>query len=133
MYTKILNPSLAVYDIETNELIGTAKFNLAPNSENDLLQLVNSNRQLSSLLLLNLVLIPVKKSYISEVVDKSIPRRGILSAIYTNPIDKLTDRIDIQMKFKVRAYSFATGIPLHFESVSLSNIDVESKKGKSLI
>jgi hypothetical protein len=53
MYTKISKPEIIIYDGETKELIGTAKFDLSSTAESDLLQLVNYNIAPSSLLLLN--------------------------------------------------------------------------------
>lgn len=43
MYTKISNPEIEIYDGETKELIGKAKFDLPIISEDDLLKLVNYN------------------------------------------------------------------------------------------
>jgi hypothetical protein len=104
MYTKITNPILYVYDVNTNQYIGSVKFNLPPSSEKKLLDLVNSNKVPNSLLLTNADLYPTDQSYFSEIAVKTVPRRGVLRAYYTDSEAKTFDPIDIQYRYEVRAY-----------------------------
>lgn len=124
MYTKISNSEIIIYDGETKELIGTAKFDLSPSAEDNLLQLVNYNITPSSLLLLNLNLYEISESYARPAPYYRYMREGKIRATYTDLYTKDLVTLEIVLKYNVRVNS-ANPRNLHFyDSVNFDDIEV---------
>jgi hypothetical protein len=70
MFNKIINPSLSVYDGDTNAFIGEARFDLTPEAEEKILQIVNYNKTPSSLFLLNLDFVQPSDNYVPPPIDR---------------------------------------------------------------
>lgn len=107
MYTEISEPIIYIFDVDSNRLIGTSKFNIPPKTEQDILQLVNYNKAPSSLFFTNADFYPVQDNYVPEIVGRTVTRRGILRALYENSESKISDPIDIQFRFDSRAFGHA--------------------------
>lgn len=128
MYTKISNPEIVIYDGDTNELIGTAKFDLPPKSENDLLDLVNYNIAPSSLLLLNADLYDPAENYVRPEPYYRHNREGKIKAYFTDSDTKNQIPIEIIVKYKARAYSANPKRLNFYDSVNFDDIEVMSVK-----
>ncbi|MGE4213915.1 MAG: hypothetical protein AB7E42_03945 [Anaerotignaceae bacterium] len=126
MYTKISNPEIIIYDGETKKLIGTAKFNLSPTAESDLLQLVNYNIAPSSLLLLNASLYEPSKTYLSPTPYFEYMREGRIRALFTDVYTKNQVPIEIIIKYNARANSANPKNQNFYDSVNFYNIEVKS-------
>ncbi|HCT64065.1 MAG TPA: hypothetical protein DIC60_02125 [Lachnospiraceae bacterium] len=130
MYTKISNPEIVVYDGETKELIGKAKFMLSPSTENKLLQLVNYNIKPSSLLLLNVILYEPAEGYSIPLPYYQYMREGKITALFTEADTKRQVPIEIAIKYKTRAHGANPAMPNYYDSVVFSDIEVVSVEGK---
>lgn len=126
MYTKISNPEITIYDGKTKELIGTAKFDLPPKAESDLLELVNYNIAPSSLLLLNANLYEPAKNYVRPTPYYKYMREGKIKAFFTDSDTKSQTPIEIIIKYNARAHSTNPMILNFYDSVNFENIEVIS-------
>lgn len=126
MYKKISNPEITIYDGETKELIGTAKFDLSPRSEYDLLQLVNYNIAPSSLLMLNMNLYDPAESYVRPEPYCRYMREGKIKAFFTDSDTKSRIPIEIIIKYNARANSANPQNINFYDSVNFDNIKVIS-------
>ncbi|MBP1736905.1 MAG: hypothetical protein H6Q60_786 [Oscillospiraceae bacterium] len=125
MYTKISEPILYVYDINTNEPLGEVTFHLSTEAERDLLKLVNENKEPESFLATDVIFTPTK-GFMSDIDAKPVRRRGVLRTLYYDDVSGTYDQILVQMIYDARAYGYVMGRPYIFESVNHSNIKVES-------
>lgn len=125
MFSKIRKPSLIIYDDQTDELVGAAKFVFAQNSEKAIYELLNNNIKPSSLLLLNLNLFPTSDKYRPPPLYQAIKRRGVIRAEYTESDSNEQIPIDIHIRYDARANS-GFGYPYHIDSVLLENIQVQA-------
>ena len=128
MYTKMNNPRIIIYDGDTKELIGTAKFDLSPSAENDLLQLVNYNTPPSSLLLLNLNLYEPAENYTRPEPYFKYVREGKIKASFTDLYTKNQIPLEIIIKYNVRANSANPKNLEFYDSVIFDGIEVISIK-----
>jgi hypothetical protein len=125
MYTKIIDPSISIYNGYTNEFIGSARFNLSPESENDLLQLVNYNITPAVLLLMNLNFYQQSTYFDPPTLDQPANRKGILRAIFINTAGEQVP-MEIRIRYDARARSNLSGSRTFFESAMYDNIEVDS-------
>jgi len=130
MYTKIINPSVVVFDGKTRELIGTATFKLADESEKALLNLLNYNEQPSSLTLLDVDLHKPSPNYSPPTPFKPYARKGTINAnaLFTNENSKRLVPVEIQLKYNFLTRGNTKGNLFHFESVEFGDIDIQSVK-----
>lgn len=130
MYTKIIDPSVVVFDGKTGELIGTATFKLSDESEKALLNLLNHNEQPSSLTLLDVVLNKPSPNYSPPTPSKPYARKGTINAnaLFTNANSKSLVPVEIQLKYNLLVKGKTTGNVFHFESVEFEDIDIQSVK-----
>lgn len=126
MYTKMNNPKIIIYDGDTKELIGTAKFDLSPSAENDLLQLVNYNITPSSLLLLNLNLYEPAENYLRPAPYYKYMREGKIKASFTDLYTKNQIPLQSMIKYYVRAHSANAKNLKFYDSVIFDGIEVIS-------
>lgn len=63
MYDEIYDTSLSVFDDQTSEFIGTARFNLTPEAEQKLLSLIEFNTDPGELILSNVEFLPSSDRY----------------------------------------------------------------------
>jgi hypothetical protein len=126
MFDKIINPSLSVYDGETNVFIGEARFDLTIEAEEKLLQLVNYNKTPSSLFLLNLDFVQPSDNYIPPPIGGMKKSNGILRAVLieTNTRDQLP--IEIRFNYDAIARGYRVNNPYLFDSFEFSNMHVQS-------
>jgi hypothetical protein len=125
MYTKIIDPSIVIYNGYTNEFIGSAKFNLTPESQDALLRLVNYNSIPASLLLMNLNFYQQSTYFDPPVLDQTVPRKGILRVIVVNDAGEQIP-MEIRLRYDARARSNVSGSLTFFESAEYNNIEVDS-------
>lgn len=126
MYTKMNNPQIIIYDGDTKKLIGTAKFDLSPSAENDLLKLVNYNTPPSSLLLLNLNLYEPAENYLRPAPYFKYMREGKIKASFTDLYTKNQILLEIFIKYNVRAHSANPNNLQFYDSVLFDGIEVIS-------
>jgi len=125
MYTKIIDPSISIFNRNTNEFIGIASFNLTPESEKDLLRLVNYNITPKSLLLLNLNFYQQSTYFHPPNLDQPVNHKGILKAIFLNDSGERIP-IEIRLRYDAIARGNLLGIRNFFDSVEYYNIAVDS-------
>ncbi|MGE4213693.1 MAG: hypothetical protein AB7E42_02825 [Anaerotignaceae bacterium] len=125
MYIRIIDPNISIFNGDTNEFIGSARFNLTPESEKDLLQLVNYNITPKSLLLLNLIFYQQSTYFDPPTLDQPTNRKGILRAILLNDSGEQVP-IEIRLRYDAIARGNLTGIRTFFESAEYNNIAVDS-------
>lgn len=125
MYTDIINPTIAIYNGYTNEFIGEAMFNLTPQAEKDLLQLVNYNNIPKSLLLLNLNFYQQSTYFDPPTLDQPANRKGIMRGIFVNTAGEQVP-IEIRLRYDAIAKGNLSGNSSFFESVEYSNINLDS-------
>jgi hypothetical protein len=126
MFEKIINPSLSVYDGETNKFIGEARFDLLPETENKILQMVNYHKIPHSVILMNLDFVEASGDYVPPVIGKALKQEGIIRAVFidTANFDQLP--IEIRFKYNAKARGYRKNNPYLFDSFELSNIELES-------
>ena len=125
MYTKIIDPYISIYNGYTNEFIASGRFNLLPETENDLLRLVNYNITPKSLLLMNLYFYQQSTSFDPPTLDQWANRKGIIRAIFVNSLGELVP-IEIRIRYDAIARGNLSGNKTFFESVQYDNIVVDS-------
>lgn len=128
MYTKINNPSIVIYNGETNEFIGTATFTLTSKSEEALLQLLNYGIKPSSITVLNLNLYQPSATYIPPTPYNAYRREGTIYASVTDAYTGTAMPVEISIKYDARARGNSLGTLYHFDSAEFSNIEIESVK-----
>jgi len=128
MYTKISNPSIEIYNGETNERIGTATFSLTTQAEKELLRLLNYGIPPASLPVLDLNLSQPEKSYVPPEPFHAYERRGTIYATVTDAYTGRLQPVEIQMTYDARARGNLTGDLYHFDSAEFNNIKIESVK-----
>ena len=126
MYTKISDPSMEIYNGETNEFIGVAEFDLSTNAEYDLLNLVNYGKLPESLLIFNLSLHQPDKSYVPPTPYVEHLRKGTIIALFTDSFAGKQIPIEIKINYIARANSVYFGDYNSYPSVIYTNIVVES-------
>lgn len=126
MFTKITNPVIDIYNGETNQFIGEARFKLSADAEQELLQLVNNNKTPSSLVLMDVDLYQPSESYVPPTPFIAYTRKGILRALFTDFITGELVPIEIRFKYDTRARGNLSGNLYYFNSVEFNNIVVES-------
>lgn len=128
MLIRITNPIIDIYNAETNEFFGESKFQLTSQAESGLLGLVNYSRVPSSLILLNLDFDKLSEDY--NPPNQYFPKKskGIIRAIFTESDTEEQTPIEIRFKSDIKSNSNVWGNPIHFDSVELSNIELESIK-----
>jgi hypothetical protein len=125
MYTKIIDPSISIFNRNTNEFIGTASFNLTPESEKDLLRLVNYNITPKSLLLLNLNFYQQSTYFHPPNLNQPVNHEGILRATFLNDFGERIP-IEIRLRYDAIARGNLSGTQNFFDSVEYYNIEVDS-------
>lgn len=128
MFTQISNPRIVVYNGETNELIGTASFELTPSAEKAFLSLVNKGLQPSSLVLLDLDLYKPGKSYIPPTPYDAYKRNGTIYASFKDYYSGKNIPVEIKLKYRIRARGNLLRNLYHFDSADFSDIKIESVK-----
>lgn len=125
MYTKVINPNISIFNRNTNKFIGTASFNLTPEAEKDLLQLVNYNITPKSLLLLNLNFYQQSTYFHPPNLVRPVNHQGILRATFLNESGERIP-IEIRLRYDAIARGNISGLKNFFDSVEYYNIAVDS-------
>lgn len=126
MFTKITNQKIEIYNADTGQYLGTSTFDLPPEEEKKLLNLVNYGVNPSSLLILNARLYDAPEDYIPPSITEAKRRKGILTADFIEEGTQNKIPIEIQMNFDSRARGLLPGSPYYLNSVQYSDIVVES-------
>ncbi len=130
MYTRIIDPTIELYDAESHELLGIGTFELPRSEENKLLDLVNYGLKPKSLLVLNAYLYNPSANYIPATPDKPLSREGVIKAQFVDTDSKNMNQIEIRIQFDSRPRGITPGDPYNYTSVDFNNITVESVKEK---
>lgn len=109
MYTGIENPSLDVYNGETNQFLGEATFELSSESQEKLLDWGNKRKPFSSLIVFNLNFRPAAKDYVFPTPFKTYPRKGIFRALFMESSTHLSVPVVIRISYDLRVRSIGPG------------------------
>lgn len=125
MYTGIINPSIDIYDAETNEFLGEARFELSSEAERKLLDLVNDRKPFTSLVVLDLQFQPAG-GYVPLDPYKMYRFKGLFRALFTKSGTGVSVPIEMRGAFNMRLRSIGSGQRQYLNSVDFSNIEVDS-------
>lgn len=125
LFTNITNPTIDVYNIETGKLVGNAKFELPPESEAALLQLVNYGKQPKSLLLINEEFFNTPEDYVPP--SGSVPEKpkGAFRG-YFRQSDGSISHIEIWLTYDVLVRGTRLKDKYFFDSAQYNNIHIMS-------
>lgn len=124
MYDEIYDTSLSVFDDQTSEFIGTARFNLTPEAEQKLLSLIEFNTDPGELILSNVEFLPSSDRYTPPYPFARVRRHSILNAMVRDHRSRKHTPIEIELKYDRIARSCLTNNPNRLESAELSNIEL---------
>lgn len=124
MYSEVSNASLNIYDGETGNYIGEARFTLSTEAAAKLLDLFNYGKVPDSLLLLDVNLYHPSSSYIPPEPYQLYKRKAILRALFTDASTREQVPYEIRMTYDTRARGNLSGNLYYFDSVELNNINI---------
>ena len=128
MYNKITNATLDIFATPTREYFGRSSFDLTPEAESKLLDLLNYNVMPDSLVLLNVKLFKPPINYVIPVPFKNYRLEAIISANARSAGSDFITPITIQLQFDMRGRGKAHGNLYEYDSMELSNIKVLNVK-----
>ena len=126
MYDRIVNTSLHIFDRDTGNYIGKARFVLPMESENALLDLINFGKIPKVLILMNVSLNDPSKNYVLPEAFKKYQRNSILNATLRDFDSGEQMPVEIRLKYDVQVKGHPSGTLCHFDVMELSNIAVVS-------
>jgi len=124
MYDRITNTSLNIFDRDTGNYIGYARFVLPAESENALLNLVNFGKVPTLLILTNVSLFEPSKSYAVPGASQIVHRNSILNAALRDTDSGEQIPVEIRLKYDVRVKTNPLGSVCYFDAAELSNLVV---------
>lgn len=125
MFTQVSIPTIDIFNGETNEFVGEARFNLTQETGDALLQMVNYARVPNSLILLDLDFYRPSANYLPPNMDTPLRRNGIIRALFTEGESGQRVPLEIRFKFRARARSAAQN-PYFFDSVEYTDLHLDS-------
>jgi len=122
MYASIVNTSLNVFDHDTGNYIGKARFVLPAESEHALLELINYGRVPGTLILMDVTLYNPSRSYTPPKAFQSCRRDSILYAILYDVDSERQVPVEIRLQYDLRTKTLLSGDFCYYESAELSGI-----------
>lgn len=124
IFNQILTPVLYVYDLETNQFLGKASFDLSPDGEKNLLNWVNHGAALTSVPVFNLSFAPAP-GYIPPTGMETPKRKGVFRAFLV--MDKMGRGVPIEMQgtFSAKMRSDGYSKQLYTSSLEFQNIQID--------
>lgn len=124
MYTGIANASADIFDGETNQFLGEARFELSSEAESKLLDWVNDRKPFTSLMVFNLNFQPADRDYVFPTPYKTYKFKGIFRALFTESDTGMKVPVEMRGVYDVRIRSIGPGTQHYI--VDFDNIKVES-------
>ena len=123
MYTQIINPSIAVYDPETDKFLGDGRFKLTPSAEQALLDWMNYGISPKSLIMVASSFEP-SEDYMPVTPNEPYHQKGVFRALMKDEDTGKWVPVEARLTYDWRA---RTPQPGNFaSSIELSNIKVDS-------
>jgi len=126
MYDRIVNTSLDVFDRDTGNYIGKARFVLPAESEKALLDLINFGKIPKQLVLIDVSLYNPSKSYVLPEAFQVYRRNSILNAALRDTDSGEQMPVEIRLKYDARVKAHPLGPLFYFDAVELFNLAVAS-------
>ena len=123
MFTRLINPSVDAYDIKTGQFIGEARFTPTAQSEQALLNWINYDAPLRSLVMLDSDFQP-SENYVPIVPNETYHQRGIFRALVQDQDSGVWLPIEAHGTYDWRSRSAEPGNFL--SSVEFDNVKVSS-------
>lgn len=125
MFNQIENRTIDTFNGINGLFVGDARFDLTPESEKALLNLVNYNIKPKTLTLLNLDFYQPSENYSPPNIYDPIQRTGIIRAIFVDSVNGFQVPYEIRIRYLARARE-AGNNPYFFASVDWTDIVVDS-------
>lgn len=126
MFTKIVNPTLEVYNVNSGQYLGTATFELPPQEEKKILNLLNYGIQPSTVLVVNADLYFSPKDFVPPSIYETLNLKGLFKADFEELYSKKNIPFEIIATFDFQARSVIPKDQYYFVSGQFSNINIES-------
>lgn len=124
MYDRITNASVDVFDGSTGDHLGKARFQLSPESEATLLDLLNYGKAPQELLLMDVTLYAPTNNYIPPEPYKPYQRSSTISAIARDKYSREQVPVEFNLKYDSRVRAHLTRNLYYFECIDFENIKV---------
>jgi len=125
MFDQIVNQTLDTFNGINGLFVGEARFDLPPESEKALLNLVNYNLKPQTMTVLNLDFYQPSENYSPPSINDTIPRTGIIRAIFVDSVNGFQVPYDIRFRYLARAREEGIN-PYFFSSVEWKDVVVDS-------
>lgn len=123
MYTQIINPSIAVYDPETDKFLGDGRFKLTLSAEQALLDWMNYGISPKSLVMVESSFVP-SEDYVPITPNMTYHQKGIFRALMKDEDTGKWVPVEARITYDWRSRSPEPG---NFaSSVEFNNIKVDS-------
>lgn len=126
MFTKIINPTLDIYNLNTGQFLGTATFILPPQEEKKILNLLNYGIQPSTVIVVNADLYFSPEDFAPPSIYETLYLTGLFKADFEEEYSKKNIPIEIIATFDFQARSVIPKDQYYFVSGQFSNINIES-------
>lgn len=125
IFNQVIAPAIYVYDIQTNQFLGRAKFDLTTEGEKMLLDLINNGAPVTSIPVVNLSFEPAS-GYIPPAEIETPIRNGVFRALFA--MDKVgkTVPIEIQGTFSTKMRSNGFDTSLYASSAEFKDVQINS-------
>jgi len=124
MYDRITNTSIDVFDSGTGNYMGKARFELSPDSEATLLDLLNYGKTPQELVLTDVTLYEPAKSYVPPKPYEAYQRKSIINAVARDKYSGEQVPVELRLKYNSRVRAHLTGNLYYFECIDFENIEV---------
>lgn len=125
MYTKIINPTIDIYDADTGQFEVTLAVELPHSQEEKILNLLNRGELFSELFIINADVTNAREGYEPPTIDRPKRRVGILHLLARDDTG-IDVPIEIRMMLTAQARGIDPNDPSHLSSIQYSDIVVES-------
>lgn len=122
MYSRIINPSVDVFDSETGEFLGQARFELPPDAEKALLNWVNYRVPIQSFNVINSDFEP-SDAYVPIIPNRIYHQQGIFRGLFVQEDTGHSVPVEIRGSYDWRARSVEAGT--FIRSAEYSNVTMD--------
>jgi len=128
VFDKVSTPLVDIFDKQTNEYYGRVIFDITPDNETVLLDMINNARAPKYLVLHHATVFPSSNRYIPPEYYRKQSRNGIIHAEFRDANSKLWTPANIYVSFDVETKGIQAGDVYHSENAEYSNIVINNIK-----
>lgn len=125
MYTRIIIPTIDIYDANTGQFEVTLAVELPHSQEQKLLNLLNRGELFSDLFILNADVANARPGYVPPTIDHPERRVGVLRLLARDDTG-LDVPLEIHLMLTAQARGIYPDDPYRLSSIQYSDIEVES-------